>query len=110
MPSLRGFFSSKWTRIGLGILAVLLAGVFYMAWRMGFGDPSKMTFLNEEGFPLNVDPKHVAAGEAPLEEGDIILGVHLAGEARAYPVNYMNGPQNEVVNDLLGGQAIASTW
>ena len=38
------------------------------------------------------------------------MGVLIAGEARAYPGNYMNGPLNEVVNDNLGGEAIASTW
>ena len=64
----------------------------------------------EGGFPLNVDPEIFAADEVELGDDDLVMGVLIAGEARAYPVNYMNGPLNEVVNDNLGGEAIASTW
>ena len=38
------------------------------------------------------------------------MGVVINGQARAYPVNYMNGPNNEVVNDELGGELIAPSW
>lgn len=73
-------------------------------------DPKEFTFIKEEGFPLNLDPEIVAASEAPLEDGDLVLGIARGGMARAYPVNYMNGPTNEVVNDRLAGAAIAATW
>jgi len=73
-------------------------------------DRSEFTMLNEDGFPLNVDPEIVAAGDAPLDDGDMVMGIVHNGEARAYPVNYMNGPFNEVVNDELGGTAIAPSW
>ena len=52
----------------------------------------------------------VAASAAALRETDIVLGVALGGEARAYPVSLMWGPEHEVVNDTLGGRAIATTW
>ena len=61
-------------------------------------------------FPLNIDVEHVSAKDAPFEDGDLVMGVVINGEARAYPVNYMMGPANEIVNDTLGGQAIAPTW
>ncbi len=53
-----------------------------------------------------------AAGKRMIAQGDgdMVMGVVLNGETRAYPVNYMNGPTNEVVNDKLGGQAIAPSW
>lgn len=70
-------------------------------------DRSDFTHLNEEGYPLNVNPEVVSAEDAPLGDGDIVMGVVVAGEPRAYPVNYMNGPTNEVVNDTLGGTDIA---
>jgi len=73
-------------------------------------DMSKFTMLRDEGFPLNVDPEIVTAGEVDLDPGDMVMGIVLNGQARAYPVNYMNGPTNEVVNDTLGGQAIAPSW
>jgi len=67
---------------------------------------------NEERykFPLNIDVEHVAGDDAPLEGGELVLGVVIGGEARAYPVNYMMGPANEIVNDTLGGVPIAPTW
>lgn len=73
-------------------------------------DRSDFTMLRDEGFPLNVNPEIVSAEEAELGDDDIVMGVVINGEARAYPVNYMNGPTNEVVNDSLGGQAIAPSW
>ena len=73
-------------------------------------DRSDFTMLSEEGFPLNVDPEIVAASEAEIGDDDIVMGVVINGQARAYPVNYMNGPNNEVVNDELGGELIAPSW
>lgn len=73
-------------------------------------DRSDFTRLKEAGYPLNVNPEHVLAKDAPVNDGDLVLGVVINGEARTYPVNYMNGPTKEVVNDTLGGKAIAPTW
>lgn len=82
------------------------------SWLQGPRDFSERTsssfHTNREN--LNVSPEHVPAAEAALGDSDLVMGVVINGEARAYPVNYMNGPKNEVVNDTLGGQAIASTW
>lgn len=74
------------------------------------GNPLEFVHLNEEGYPLNLNPEHVSAAEAPIGDPDMVMGVVINGEARAYPVNYMGGPKNEVVNDTLGGQAIAPSW
>lgn len=66
--------------------------------------------VKAEGFPLNVNPKSVSAAEAPIGGGDMVIGVVINGEPRAYPVDYMNGPHNEVVNDTVGGTPIVSSW
>jgi len=76
----------------------------------GPADRSKISMERPGGFPMNVDPEIVAADEAGLGDDDMVMGVVIAGEARAYPVNYMNGPLNEVVNDTLGGAKIAPSW
>lgn len=73
-------------------------------------DRSDFTMLRAEGFPLNLDPEIVPASEAPIGDDDIVMGIVYNGVARAYPVNYMNGPTNEVVNDVLGGTAVAPSW
>ena len=41
---------------------------------------------------------------------EIVLGVVIEGEARAYPLNMLTGPDREIINDHLGGRAIAATW
>lgn len=48
--------------------------------------------------------------EDEVFEDELVLGVVVGGEARAYPVNMMNGPRREIINDRVGGQAIAATW
>ncbi len=84
----------------------------YRYWGGAPTDRSHHTNLrtSEDLYPLNVKPEHVSVKDAPLGDGDLVLGIVINGEARAYPVNYMNGPFNEIVNDILGGQAIAPTW
>jgi hypothetical protein len=73
-------------------------------------DRSEISNEREGGFPMNVDPEAVSVADAGLGDDDVVLGVVIEGEARAYPVNYMNGPLNEVVNDTVGGAHIAATW
>lgn len=73
-------------------------------------DMSESSGHREGGFPLNLNPEIISAEDSDLGEEDLVIGIVIGDEARAYPVNYMNGPLNEVVNDTLGGEAIASTW
>lgn len=41
---------------------------------------------------------------------ELVLGVVVKGEARAYPINMLTGPSREIINDTLGNSAIAATW
>lgn len=59
-----------------------------------------------EGYSfLSVDE---AAGR--LNDDELVMGVVVNGESRAYPINMMHGPQREIFNDQLGGRSIAATW
>lgn len=62
--------------------------------------------------PVVTDFKVISVDEADeLIDGDeLVLGVSIEGEARAYPLNMMTDPEREVFNDELGGRAIAATW
>jgi len=41
---------------------------------------------------------------------ELVLGVVINGEARAYPINMLTGPSREIINDALGKREIAATW
>ena len=41
---------------------------------------------------------------------ELVLGVTINGSSRGYPINMLNGPRREIINDTLGGKAIAATW
>jgi hypothetical protein len=56
------------------------------------------------------NPKIVAANEAQVAENDLVIGVEIGGQARAYPINQLTGPSREIINDVLAGTAIAATW
>ena len=45
-----------------------------------------------------------------LNPDELVLGVTVEGEARAYPINMLTGPSREIINDHLGNKAIAATW
>lgn len=54
------------------------------------------------------DPEFVTAGESPLHEDELILGIALEGESKAYPITVLR--HREMVNDELAGIPILVTW
>ena len=50
-----------------------------------------------------------AAGKS-LHANELVLGVAIGDDARAYPINMLTGPSREIINDTLGETAIAATW
>jgi hypothetical protein len=63
-------------------------------------------------FPAIVDAPFILGSDVEDEvtAKELVLGVVVNGEARAYPINMLTGPQREIINDRLGGRAIAATW
>ena len=74
----------------------------------------------ESFYPIHVVPrppivknfKRLTASEAQgkIHGDELVLAVKIGDEARAYPLNMLNGPTREIINDQLGGRAIAATW
>lgn len=63
-------------------------------------------------FPAIENPP-IIAGVDVVDEvvaKELVLGVVVNGEARAYPINMLTGPTREIINDTLGGRDIAATW
>ena len=45
-----------------------------------------------------------------LSPSELVLGVTVGDQSRAYPINMLTGPSREILNDTLGGRPIAATW
>ena len=73
-------------------------------------DQSGLTDLHPGAFAPRADLRFVSGAEARLPGDDLVLGVEVGSEARAYPLNLMWKPTNEVLNDVVGGTAVAVTW
>jgi len=63
-------------------------------------------------FPPITNFRVVSAEKAEDQLGgaELVLGVVVGQKARAYPINMLTGPRREILNDTLGGKAIAATW
>jgi hypothetical protein len=61
-----------------------------------------------DGIPALDRPPAVRAAEADWPDDSFVLGVHLAGEARAYPLGILTW--HELVNDALGGRPILVSY
>ena len=57
--------------------------------------------------PVN-EPIFIPAAEADIADDAWVIGVYAGKEAKAYSINLLN--EHEVVNDLLDGAPIATTW
>lgn len=53
-------------------------------------------------------PQFVNAADAELDPDELVMGIELDGEAKAYPVSVLR--HREMVNDELAGLPILVTW
>lgn len=54
------------------------------------------------------EPEFVEASASPWDDEALVIGVELGGEARAYPVSFLN--RREMVIDRFGDIPILVTW
>ena len=54
------------------------------------------------------EPEFAPADEAPYSDEELVIGVAINGEAKAYAIGPLNS--REMVNDTLGGRPILVTW
>ncbi len=63
----------------------------------------------KDGIPALLAPKFVSARQVDfIKADDQVIGVVVAGEARAYPIKILNW--HEVVNDTIGNKPLAVTF
>jgi hypothetical protein len=61
-----------------------------------------------DGIPALESPEVVRAADSPWREDEVVVGVALNGETRAYPVSLL--VWHELVNDSLGGRPILVSY
>ena len=85
----------------------------------GRGTTSEVRYALEVGGSLHTliprdsikpiyEPTFISAAEAGLKEADLVIGLSLNGDSRAYPVHILR--RREMVNDVVGGVPILATW
>lgn len=69
-----------------------------------------VTLLPRDAISAILDPRFLSgdAAEAQMEPSERVLGVSIAGDSRAYPVNVLSAV--EIVNDTVGGVPLAVTY
>jgi hypothetical protein len=67
--------------------------------------PSMLPF--DAIFPV-YDPQFFNAGEAGLQDDELVMGLAIDGEAKAYPVTVLRF--REMVNDEVAGWPVLVTW
>ncbi len=66
------------------------------------------TLLPFDAIPAITEPQFVSAGAAKLDPDAPVIGVTFNDESHAYSLYLLNG--HEIVNDIVGGLNIATTW
>lgn len=66
--------------------------------------------LPRDSFPVLTLPQLVSAkvGSESLQEEELVIGLEIDGESRAYPLRVMGGI--ELVNDICGDTPTAVSW
>lgn len=64
--------------------------------------------LPRDGIQPIYDPQFVGADGVDWVGGTQVIGVAVEGEAKAYPVSFLN--RHEMVDDFIAGEPILVTW
>ena len=117
---------TRWRMVVVTVVVTLVLGVIFRENITGFYSPlfrqvaratqgtdasfNPTTVIAKSFLPIE-NAKFVDAGEPNhINEQELVLGIEINGQARAYPINMLNGPSREIINDELGGVPIAATW
>ncbi len=69
-----------------------------------------VNIIGKDAIPAILEPSFLNASQAlsQMAPDELVLGVSLNGNNRAYPVNMLS--RHEIVNDVVGGVPLAVTW
>ena len=92
----------------LTLTLALLLFVAFCATAADYTDDAIRTILPFDAIPAITDPQFVSANDAKLDADAPVIGVTFNDDSRAYSLYLLNG--HEIVNDVVGGLNIATTW
>jgi hypothetical protein len=72
------------------------------------GDYSWSQLLARDAIAPIYDPQFAPADQAPYDDSELVIGVEINGEAKAYAIGPLNS--REMVNDTVGGVPVLVTW
>lgn len=98
------------------IRSLLSALMVCSIWLVGTGalhaaedvDSTIHTVLPKDAIAAIVHPAWLPAQQAQVAPGAAMIGVMFNGEAHAYSAVLLNA--HEIVNDVVGGEKVATTW
>jgi len=67
-----------------------------------------LTVLPKDAIPAVLHPSFVPAQHAQVAPDTAMIGVVVNGDAHAYAAMLLNA--HEIVNDVVGGEPVATTW
>src|SRR5262249_46970774 len=72
------------------------------------GNSPILTVLPKDAIPAILHPSFVPAQHAQVAPDTAMIGVVVNGDAHAYAAMLLNA--HEIVNDVVGGELVATTW
>lgn len=94
-------------------LSLVLLGGGFVWWSRAPAPPAFTAerYLLPQAPIREVPARPVAGFEDRLAPTELVLGVTVGPESRAYPLRLLGAdPQRKVLNDRLAGHSIAATW
>ena len=99
------------TRHGL-VYCLLVGGIWLLSHGVMHaadeGGSPILTVLPKDAIPAIRHPTFVPAQQAQVAPDAAMIGVVLHGDAHAYAAVLLNA--HEIVNDVVGGEHVATTW
>jgi hypothetical protein len=90
--------ASRWTKFFLALIMLVVAFSAVMA---------RLNYFEWMFHPID-GPQFLAQSESKLDAKEMIMGVRLGSDARAYPISQM--AYHHVLNDVVAGTPIAVTY
>ena len=107
--------AAKWRNTVRSVLFAVVCCITFAVFRGAPAQRVVPTFQPERVVPrmpplTQFEIKRSRDIEGGLNPSELVIGITVGDQARAYPINMLTGPRREIINDTLGGQAIAATW